>query len=825
MRSDQSPPAVVSNIYRLFISSCIDQIRHNLVCLLGLSHDYDCGFLVPFHAQGFPEMSSKDAFLATSIFDFGYIDIQLLGRGALSIFFTTHGLRRQISQSPHTDFSTHDGAYRTASILPCKVPAKFRLPSKYNPTSQSSPQPAAASYDATYLHEHVGLSWRREVDHLLGGLNIAGARPENIEEWMLCETTVAQSHNRALSDMLPQSSLAHSFEWPQKLVMRCIHHQPHSCDYPVTSSQETHSKPSGLEWVENSIRPTQLDPFEVAYQCHVQDLTPSTENDPPLSPERHVCNGVAVSPVTVRDGSEKELLSVQSPYPTPPGSTANHQKNTCSQASESYLKPPTTVRGPSVQRSPVCIRQGKESRSAEDPRNHTDEEEILEVNGVTEDDFNFFDEPETTEADSRSSAPTPQREKRNLTGTDSFAESQGQFQTPSKDRLQVDDNQGPVPEQRTSDELLARPPLSPDIVRKELLAPEDTKPEGAKDVKQLAFQDAMRQADEKYAERGRFAASSITSMKNPASAKYLMQQRNKHLDLRSIPKIGFPQRSDSSSDDSDGEDNDSDGDTKFNSEPKRAEAQHGDLTDASKLFALQMVFAKDYGTKAVTQSGLTTCPLQVYANKAREVSTESMQLLMEQVVLGSANPSPSACCATCTGNVASAHVRKLVCDSIAGSFPNARPLEMLRAFKNGPNNQEVEDSARGLLLFPIEPPLMSLHRGSAEFDLQPIAVPFWDTLGLAPASGPKDVTAFCIYPRSRLLDVGVQDFLNQVGGTYQSRRLGQIRMTGLGDELPGLLPVDFSEPLTIENMLDIYRQQCNELGLFPWKKLSTFRLM
>jgi mediator of RNA polymerase II transcription subunit 13 len=68
-------------------------------------------------------------------------------------------------------------------------------------------------------------------------------------------------------------------------------------------------------------------------------------------------------------------------------------------------------------------------------------------------------------------------------------------------------------------------------------------------------------------------------------------------------------------------------------------------------------------------------------------------------------------------------------------------------------------------------PYPKFHHRIYESDLLPPAIPFWETFGLEPASGPKDIAAYCIYPTGA--KEGADAFMNRFSLLYTSCGLGK----------------------------------------------------
>ncbi|KAE9971501.1 hypothetical protein BLS_004418 [Venturia inaequalis] len=123
----------------------------------------------------------------------------------------------------------------------------------------------------------------------------------------------------------------------------------------------------------------------------------------------------------------------------------------------------------------------------------------------------------------------------------------------------------------------------------------------------------------------------------------------------------------------------------------------------------------------------------------------------------------------------------------------------------------------------LPPPHVRVRRNEGLWDILPPAIPFWEHLGLAPASGRKNLMAFCIYPGGQDVKSQVCLFMENLGASYESCKLGAHFRSDVQKSAPiqieqGLVPVtltdqDESIDLAIRRM----REVCVDLG----KHLST----
>ena len=118
--------------------------------------------------------------------------------------------------------------------------------------------------------------------------------------------------------------------------------------------------------------------------------------------------------------------------------------------------------------------------------------------------------------------------------------------------------------------------------------------------------------------------------------------------------------------------------------------------------------------------------------------------------------------------------------------------------------------------FSIPPSRILVQRADNLMEISSVALKFWEELGLAPCSGPKNVRAFCVFPMSQMVQRAAENFLQTISGTYQSFRLGSH---SVGDELDefsdGLVPVKFEGSSMEDNMKRI-DEACEQLGMSRW---------
>ncbi|KAM3415495.1 Mediator of RNA polymerase II transcription subunit 13 [Cercospora zeina] len=138
--------------------------------------------------------------------------------------------------------------------------------------------------------------------------------------------------------------------------------------------------------------------------------------------------------------------------------------------------------------------------------------------------------------------------------------------------------------------------------------------------------------------------------------------------------------------------------------------------------------------------------------------------------------------------------------------------------------QRLDSAHMGPDYFTLPTPFLRLRRGRDAWEMLPACIPFWETLGLSPAAGPKHLRAFCVFPFNEDLQRLVDHFLGDLGTAYENCKLGthvHLRNVSEIDEHDnfedGMAPVELGEDASLEAALKSYATTCSDLG----KALST----
>jgi mediator of RNA polymerase II transcription subunit 13 len=119
----------------------------------------------------------------------------------------------------------------------------------------------------------------------------------------------------------------------------------------------------------------------------------------------------------------------------------------------------------------------------------------------------------------------------------------------------------------------------------------------------------------------------------------------------------------------------------------------------------------------------------------------------------------------------------------------------------------------GSHLYQINAPFLRVRRAETHWDLLPPAVAFWEPLGLAPISPPKNVVSFCVYPHSDSLRPCLENFLLNLQLAYDSCKLGtHSRVETVVEFEGGLVPVRASSAITPAETFKLLKETCIQLG-------------
>lgn len=91
-------------------------------------------------------------------------------------------------------------------------------------------------------------------------------------------------------------------------------------------------------------------------------------------------------------------------------------------------------------------------------------------------------------------------------------------------------------------------------------------------------------------------------------------------------------------------------------------------------------------------------------------------------------------------------------------------------------------------IYPIPTPHIEIRRYETPFSMLPTAIGFWESLGLSPAKGTKDIVSVCVFPNIDGIRDSASAFLQRIRSVYESLKLGTFDILPSAMELKdGLL--------------------------------------
>ncbi|KAI0102987.1 mediator complex subunit 13 C-terminal-domain-containing protein [Nemania sp. FL0031] len=94
-------------------------------------------------------------------------------------------------------------------------------------------------------------------------------------------------------------------------------------------------------------------------------------------------------------------------------------------------------------------------------------------------------------------------------------------------------------------------------------------------------------------------------------------------------------------------------------------------------------------------------------------------------------------------------------------------------------------------LFQIPPPRFEMRRYDTRLSILPSSISFWESLGLSPTHGAKDINAVCLFPSQDGISDSMMVFTDRLRSTYESLKLGSFsRLSTTSSDKDGLFPFD-----------------------------------
>lgn len=205
-----------------------------------------------------------------------------------------------------------------------------------------------------------------------------------------------------------------------------------------------------------------------------------------------------------------------------------------------------------------------------------------------------------------------------------------------------------------------------------------------------------------------------------------------------------------------------------------------DLVDIAQLVAEQSAFTE--------ASGLEGADLPTVVSPVYSTAQDALRQVFEKA---------QDCDFARVGTMAAQHAEQAIA---AAAKSQQRPVP-----------RRPPGSVNSVITIPA--PAVQIRRAGQGWELQPTAINFWDTLGLEPAHGPKDVAAFVLYPDSGVMGEAVADFIQDIRLAYESRKFGKHFVGGeTGEHEDGLVPYRSHGEASVVNILQGLQTACNALG-------------
>lgn len=152
--------------------------------------------------------------------------------------------------------------------------------------------------------------------------------------------------------------------------------------------------------------------------------------------------------------------------------------------------------------------------------------------------------------------------------------------------------------------------------------------------------------------------------------------------------------------------------------------------------------------------------------------------------------------------------------------PIAQPRRTGKQPASAPGNPSLAfDSSTGsspTVAFKIPPSHIHVHRAEAALEISPVALKFWETFGLGPCSGSKNVIGFCVYPSGGAMADAVDEFMERVGTVYDSCKLGSYVRGNIDDITAGMvgvqLPPRHAGEFDMGAIMQCIKDTCMRLG-------------
>lgn len=104
-----------------------------------------------------------------------------------------------------------------------------------------------------------------------------------------------------------------------------------------------------------------------------------------------------------------------------------------------------------------------------------------------------------------------------------------------------------------------------------------------------------------------------------------------------------------------------------------------------------------------------------------------------------------------------------------------------------PGRDPNADPVRPSNLYQIPSPHLEVKRADSKLSVLPSAISFWESLGLAPSSGSKDINAVCVFQGWTGMADNIRTFLGRLKSMYETLKLGSVQNMPIADQEAGML--------------------------------------
>ncbi|KAI9666874.1 MAG: mediator of RNA polymerase II transcription subunit 13 [Alyxoria varia] len=826
--------------------------------------------------------------------------------GALSFVFTSHANLVPCGKD-HFEASTNarvnldvdlldDGSLLVLpkqsfdlDVLPASPQAEFDKPQEdyfpYNLSIRLAPTRIIAVHGASSesvpgdsYNIYEGKDWKKRVQKHLSRFGIDSEDAEDDPEWTFVKLKL--NNGEANGDFVERGNQIH-IEWPSGLCLGIdCGEQRMTCSHPQGCERDHKTHVAGLEWFPDDTHPPVPCPIDSLNSWLAKQQMPKTEldnsKDSPqvMSGAQHFSNGPSPS-MSQTAAITNDSQTAGAFYPTP--SDGPTSKNTPGAVSTDIFEAQDSNESWSQDKDEHTSKSGPGSpMQIDEDFHHIEEKHVqFDVPGITDEDFDFFDDPQDNSSPVNASLQDtitldtnqwgPNRISPEITNKTHFAEhdEDGSIHIiDHAEKIAMPESRTPFP--LTPYTLKQRLEYSPN---KGSRGKNTAERFGTVGLKPQEFSTYVQHSDQKYS-LGRFrfcleVEAEETSGSKPSPnvqvgvARRRSSQTGSTLGISSVlpgsrsavkatarflpgvdresstssDEVQGPESADSSSDSQSSEDItqanklyssrrsrdslDASVASESDDHPESIIADGGESAfhdEASAVLSLLL------GSKTEERNSMFECSdvnitgicadFRNFAleNFDSEAQTDIVQLLTHQLI-GMDDLMATPCTQQLIDALYHSSIRHSVLKAcVLHAFPDASSSALI----------DFASKERRDDLFKIDLPQIRMKKAGSDWEVLPTGLAFWDTLGLEPKNGPKDVEAYCVYPENPALDhsenSAIDSFLQQIKDAYHAHQLGKYTLGQSHTQRPGLIPVRLQGVISVSAVLNAYRQACVDFG-------------